>query len=82
MKTLQASIIKRFYDDKTFKDFVQEYNDHKYRDTYHRLVNDRDLNILIEYKKGASQRELSKKYKCSITRINTSLRLAALSKLK
>lgn len=81
-KNYAGAVVHRFLQGKALKDFVQEYEEHKLSSGgATRRVTDRDLLILHDYQKGAMPNELEKKYKMGRGRLNTSLRIAALSKL-
>lgn len=78
MKAYQESIIKRFLEGKSFKDFEQEYKDHRhtgYRG--HRVPTDKDKMIYIEFKKGAGITELARKHRTSQGAIRTSIVIMA-----
>lgn len=80
-KSFQAEIIKRMLDDREFKNFCQQYEESKLKKGRTRSVTERDINVLHDYKRGMMMSELQSKYRVSSTSINTSLRLAALSKI-
>lgn len=80
-KAFQTRIVERFYKGKALASFVQDYNEAKFRVGRTREVNDKDLLILADWKKGMLPNELVTKHKMSKNRIETSLRIAALSKL-
>lgn len=67
---------------KEIKSFHDEYRDHCQSGGRRiREVNDKDLLILADYKKGMMLSELRDKYKMSYFKIGTSLKVAALSKV-
>lgn len=80
-KAFQSRIIERFYSGKELASFVESYNEAKLRRNRSRTVNKTDLNILDDYRAGKLTSELARKYKMSISGINTSIRIAALSKI-
>lgn len=81
-KVFQQDIIKRFLDDKAFKSLQEDYEEAKWVRSHGRTVTTQDLNILRDYKTGGlMENELVKKYKISRSRIQTALRIAALSKI-
>ena len=81
-KNYTAVVMSRFMTEEQLKTFDQEYKENKLTlGAGARVVSDRDLMILIDYKKGALVGELEKKYGTGRTSIMTSLRIAALSKI-
>lgn len=81
-RTFQTSILERFMSDKELQSLYEDYKDNRKRWTRNREVTDKDLLILADYKKGMLNSELEKKYKINRGGLNTSLRIAALSKIK
>lgn len=78
----QARIMERFMSPNQIRQFNQEYKDnlrHPHRSSRH--VTDKDLMILKDYKAGLMPNELVRKYGGTNHQINTSLRIAALSKI-
>lgn len=81
-KVFQQDILKRFLDDKAFKSLKEQYEEAKWVRVHGREVTKTDLNILHDYKKGGMlEGELVKKYRISRSRVQTSLRIAALSQI-
>ena len=80
--TFQTQILQRFMSDKELQSLYSEYKDNRKRYYRTREVTDKDLSILIDYKKGMLVNEIEKKYRLSRGGVNTALRVAALSKIK
>jgi Mor family transcriptional regulator len=82
MIAYQRKIMERFMTESQLKNFQQEYKDNrKTRDRDSILATDRDLLILMDYKKGLTYSELCRKYRVGRTSIQSSIRIAALSKI-
>jgi hypothetical protein len=78
----QGRIMQRFMTPAQIKQFENEYDDNRRRNGRVRQVNDKDLMILRAYKSGAMPNELQRKFGMGRGALNTSLRLAALSKIQ
>ncbi len=74
--------MQRFMSPAQIKSFESEYDDHREKANHGRNVTDKDLMILKAYKAGAMPNELTRQFKIGRSALNTSLRLAALSKLE
>lgn len=82
-KVLVVNILKRFMTEPELKNLFQEYEDNKLRKGRSREVNQKDLLILMDYKKGEfTMSELLRKHRVTRAQLNTSLRIAALSRVK
>lgn len=74
-------VLERFMTKSQLDNLEQEYQDNKRSRQGNRRATDVDLMILRDYKKGMLIGEICKKYNKGRGYINTSLRVAAISKI-
>lgn len=81
-KFLSINILQRALGEKDFADLMDKYEGAKVFQGRTREANDEDFEMLRDHLNGASIRSIAKQRKTSVMRTYTSIRLAAVSKLR